>query len=231
MRVLLVEDDAKIADFVRKGLTQEGHVVDLASDGKAGLALALALAGGSREALDVIIVDIMLPGRDGLSLIREVRRRDLATPIIVVSARDAVEDRVAGLEAGADDYLTKPFSFTELHARLQALTRRAHRQAPATELRYADLTLDLRTRRVSRGDDVIDLSGKEFTLLEFLLRNAERVLSKTMILEHVWDYAFDPQTNVVDVLVCRVRNKVDRDYDAKLIHTIRGVGYVLRADA
>ncbi|MCB9535499.1 MAG: response regulator transcription factor [Myxococcales bacterium] len=225
MRVLLVEDDAKIADFVRKGLTQEGHVVDLASDGKAGLALALGV-----EALDVIIVDVMLPGRDGLSLIREVRRRDLATPIIVVSARDAVEDRVAGLEAGADDYLTKPFSFAELHARLQALTRRANRQAPATELTYADLTLDLRTRRVSRGDDVIDLSGKEFTLLEFLLRNAERVLSKTMILEHVWDYAFDPQTNVVDVLVCRVRNKVDRDYDPKLIHTIRGVGYVLRAE-
>ena len=223
MRLLLVEDDQKIGAFVEKGLRQEGHAVDWVRDGREAAAIV------ERAAYDVAIVDIMLPGLSGLELIRAVRRQRIATPIIILSARDAVADRVEGLEAGADDYLTKPFSFAELVARLNALARRATAAATAeTRLSYAGVTLDLLTRQVTRDGTALSLQAKELALLEFFLRNPERVLSKTMILQRLWDYSFDPQTNVVDVLVCRLRNKIDRDFPVKLIQTLRGVGYVLR---
>ncbi len=224
MRLLLVEDDEKIGAFVRKGLTQEGHVLDWVRTGDEGLA---ALRTGP---YDVAVVDLMLPGLSGLDLIRAARRAGLTTPLIVLSARDAVGDRVTGLEAGADDYLTKPFSFAELVARLNALARRAQVQAPATKLSYGGVTLDLPSRRVERDGVVVALQPKELALLEYFLRNPGRVLSKTMILQHIWEYAFDPQTNVVDVLVSRLRSKLDRDFGKPLIKTLRGVGYVLRQD-
>jgi two-component system, OmpR family, response regulator len=223
MRLLIVEDDQKIAVFVEKGLRQEGHAVDWVRTGNEGLA---ALTDGTPY--DVAIVDVMLPGLDGLQVIRAVRRKRVTIPIIVLSARDAVVDRVAGLEAGADDYLTKPFSFAELVARLNALARRAAGGAGETRLSYDGVTLDLLTRQVTRDGTPVSLQAKELALLEYLLRNPERVLSKTMILQQLWDYSFDPQTNVVDVLVCRLRNKIDRGYSTKLIQTLRGVGYVLR---
>jgi heavy metal response regulator len=225
MHVVLIEDDDKIGAFVSQGLQQAGHVVSWARNGDEGLAVA-------RQAnAELAIVDIMLPGRDGLSVIRELRAAKNKLPIIALSARAAVEDRVQGLEAGADDYLTKPFSFAELLARISALLRRSTNTAEAqTKLQVADLTLDVVSRRVQRGERQIELQSKEFVLLEYLLRNQGRVLSKTMILQHVWDYHFDPQTNVVDVLVSRLRSKVDRDFPQKLIHTLRGVGYVLRTE-
>jgi two-component system OmpR family response regulator len=223
MRLLIVEDDQKIGAFVEKGLRQEGHAVDWVRTGNEGVA---ALTDGTPY--DVAIVDVMLPGVGGLDAIRAARRRRIATPIIILSARDAVGDRVAGLEAGADDYLTKPFSFVELVARVNALARRASGAASETRLSYGGVTLDLLTRQVTRDGRPISLQAKELALLEYLLRSPERVLSKTMILQHIWDYSFDPQTNVVDVLVCRLRNKIDRGFPAKLIQTLRGVGYVLR---
>ncbi|HEY4188033.1 MAG TPA: response regulator transcription factor [Polyangia bacterium] len=223
MRLLIVEDDQKIGDFVEKGLRQEGHAVDWVRTGSDGLA---ALTDGTPY--DVAIVDVMLPELGGLELIRAVRRKRVAIPVIILSARDAVADRVAGLEAGADDYLTKPFSFVELVARLNALARRATGATGETRLSYGGVTLDLLSRQVTRDGAPLSLQAKELALLEYLLRNPERVLSKTMILQHLWDYSFDPQTNVVDVLVCRLRNKIDRGFATKLIQTLRGVGYVLR---
>ena len=222
MRLLLIEDDEKIGEFVRKGLIQDGHAVDWARTGDDGLD---HLISGQH---DVAIVDVMLPGKSGLDVIRDARRRKITTPVIVLSARNAVDDRIAGLEVGADDYLTKPFSFAELIARVHALLRRATAGAATMELSYAGVRLDLRTRRVERDGRHIQLQAKEFALLEYFLRNPERVLSKTMILQHVWDFAFDPQTNVVDVLVSRLRSKLDRDFPTKLIQTLRGAGYVLR---
>ena len=225
MQIVVIEDDEKIGSFVSQGMRQEGHSVAWARTGEEGLALA------RRPGVDVAIVDVMLPGKDGLSIVKELRSENNTTPVIVLSARADVGERVRGLEAGADDYLTKPFSFTELLARISAVVRRAAPRAPAaTRLEVGDLALDVITRRATRGGRLIDLQSKEFTLLEYLMRNAGRVLSKTMILQHVWDYGFDPQTNVVDVLVSRLRSKVDRDFSPKLIHTIRGVGYVLRAE-
>jgi two-component system OmpR family response regulator len=224
MNFLVIEDDDKIGSFVARGLQQEGHNVDWVKNGHEGLARA-------REAVhDALIVDLMLPGRDGMDVIRCLRQEKVSTPILVLSAKSSVDDRVAGLSGGADDYLTKPFSFAELVARLQALVRRTSTPsgAPVTSLAYADLSLDLLARRATRGGRTIDLHAKEFALLEYLLRNPDRVLSKTMILSRVWGYDFDPQTNVVDVLVSRLRTKVDRGFEPKLIHTIRGVGYVLR---
>jgi two-component system OmpR family response regulator len=224
MRLLLVEDDEKIGAFVRKGLSQEGHVLDWVRAGDEGLAALRTTP------YDAAIVDLMLPHLSGLDLIRAARDGGVATPVIVLSARDAVGDRVTGLEAGADDYLTKPFSFAELVARLNALVRRAQAQPAATRLSYAGVTLDLSSRRVERDGVPVALQPKELALLEYFLRNPGRVLSKTMILQHIWEYAFDPQTNVVDVLVSRLRSKLDRDFARPLIKTLRGVGYVLRDD-
>ncbi len=222
MRLLVVEDDATIASFIVKGLQQAGYAVDHAADGQEGLHLVLT------EPYDAAIVDLMLPKLDGLSLIQEVRRQKITLPIIILSAKRSVDDRIKGLETGSDDYLIKPFSFAELLARLQALLRRASRGTATTRLEFADLSLDLLTRQVKRGETEILLQPREFALLEYLLRQPGRVVSKTMILEHVWDLDFDPQTNVVDVLVCRLRSKIDRDFQPKLLHTIRGVGYVLK---
>jgi two-component system, OmpR family, response regulator len=222
MRILLVEDDTKIASFIIKGLKAAGYAVDYAADGEEGLNLALT------EPYDTAIIDIMLPKRDGLSLIEELRKRKIHTPVIILSARGSVGDRVKGLETGGDDYLTKPFAFSELLARVQALIRRASGASEPTTLTAADLSMNLLTREVKRKDKQIELQPMEFSLLEYLMRNAGRVVSKTMIMEHVWDYNFDPQTNVVEARICRLRDKVDRDFDRKLIHTVRGVGYVLK---
>jgi two-component system, OmpR family, response regulator len=221
MRALIIEDDKTIADFIARGLREAGFAVDVASDGEDGLHAALA------QQPDVAIVDLMLPKRDGLSLIDELRRQGRSTPVLILSARRSVDDRVRGLQAGGDDYLTKPFAFAELLARVQALVRRATRTPEATSLTVRDLTLDLLTRRVTRGGTAIDLRPREFALLEYLMRNAGKVVSKTMILSHVWEYNFDPQTNIVDVLVSRLRDKIDRPFETKLLQTVRGVGYVL----
>ena len=223
MRALVVEDDATIADFVARGLREASFAVDEAADGEAGLEAA------RRQPYDVAIVDVMLPKRDGLSLIEELRRGGVTTPVLILSARRSVDDRVRGLQAGGDDYLTKPFAFAELLARVQALVRRASRAPEPTTLTFQDLALDLLSRRVTRGGIPIDLRPREFALLEYLLRNTGKVVSKTMILSHVWEYNFDPQTNIVDVLVSRLREKIDRPFEQKLLHTVRGVGYVLRA--
>jgi len=222
MRVLVIEDDPKIAYFVIKGLEQAGFAVDHAANGEDGLHLALS------EPYDVAVIDLMLPKLDGLSLIEKLRQEKINTPVIILSARRSVADRVKGLQTGGDDYLVKPFAFSELLARVQALIRRAGDMAHPNRLAIEDLSLDLLTREVVRAGQKIDLQPREFALLEYLMRHAGRVVSKTMILEHVWDYGFDPQTNVVDVLVCRLRNKLDRDFEKKLIHTLRGVGYVLK---
>ena len=222
MRGLLVEDDATIAEFVARGLREAGFAVDHAADGDAGLTAAL------HQPYDVAIVDLMLPKRDGLSLIDELRRRGVTTPVLILSARRSVDDRVRGLQAGGDDYLTKPFAFAELLARVQALVRRATRAPEPNALTVGDLSLDLLSRRVTRGGTPIEVRPREFALLEYLMRNPGHVVSKTMILSHVWEYSFDPQTNIVDVLVSRLREKIDRPFEKKLLHTVRGVGYVLR---
>jgi DNA-binding response OmpR family regulator len=222
MRVLLIEDDRTIADFVMRGLREAGFAVDHEADGEAGLEAAL------QQSYDVAIVDLMLPRRDGLSVIDALRKRGAATPVLILSARRSVDDRVKGLQAGGDDYLTKPFAFAELLARVQALVRRASRSPEPTTLTVEDLVLDLLSRRVTRGGTALDLRPREFALLEYLMRNAGKVVSKTMILSHVWDYRFDPQTNIVDVLVSRLREKIDRPFERKLLRTLRGVGYVLR---
>ncbi len=222
MRILVVEDDEKIASFITGGLRQAGFAVDQAADGEEGLRLALA------EPYDAAVVDVMLPKLDGLALVERLRRDRVGTPVIILSARRSIDDRVKGLHTGADDYLTKPFAFAELLARIHALLRRAVGVAEPTRLVVGDLTMDLLARQVTRAEARIDLQVREFALLEYLMRNAGRPVSRPMILQHVWDYAFDPQTNVVEVLVSRVRSKVDGAFGASMIHTIRGVGYVLR---
>ncbi|MEM1058223.1 MAG: response regulator transcription factor [Verrucomicrobiota bacterium] len=224
MRVLVVEDDKKIAGFVSKGLQQAGYAVDVVGEGDTALQMGLD------NAYDAAVVDLMLPELDGLEVISRWREREVSTPVIILSAKRSVDDRVAGLQRGGDDYLIKPFSFAELLARVQALIRRSTQATETTELHYGGLKLDLIRREVERAGQRIELQSREFSLLEYLLRNTGRVLSKTMILEHVWDYSFDPQTNVVDVLVCRLRNKVDRGFEGKLIHTLRGAGYVLKEE-
>ncbi|PYI87646.1 MAG: DNA-binding response regulator [Verrucomicrobia bacterium] len=221
MRILVVEDDNKIASFVVKGLKQAGYAVDHCADGEEALILA------ETTGYDAAVVDIMLPKLDGLSLIQRLRAGKCRTPILILSAKASVDDRVKGLRAGGDDYLTKPFAFSELLARTQALIRRATQTAEPTRLAAGDLTLDLLTREVTRGKEKIELPAREFALLEYLLRNAGRAVTKTMILEHISDYSFDPQTNVVDVLVHRLRAKIDPDRTR--LQTIRGVGYVLRS--
>jgi two-component system OmpR family response regulator len=222
MRTLLVEDDVKIASFIIKGLKAAGYAVDHAHDGEEGLHLALT------EPYDTAIIDIMLPKLDGLSLIERIRKEKVNIPVIILSAKDSIDDRVKGLQTGGDDYLTKPFAFSELLARVQALIRRASGLSEPTRLTVGDLSLNLLSREVTRGGKKIDLQPIEFSLLEYLMRSAGRVVSKTMIMEHVWDYNFDPQTNVVEARICRLRDKIDRDFNKKMIHTVRGVGYVLK---
>jgi len=219
---LLVEDDVKIASFIIKGLRSAGYAVDHALDGAAGLDLALS------EPYDGVVIDIMLPKRDGLSLIRELREQKVNTPALILSAKGSVDDRVKGLETGADDYLTKPFAFSELLARVQALIRRAGGISDPTRLIVADLSVNLLSREVIRDGKNILLQPLEFSLLEYLMRHAGRIVSKTMIMEHVWDYHFDPQTNVVEARISRLRDKIDKGFEKKLIHTVRGVGYVLK---
>jgi heavy metal response regulator len=223
MRILLVEDDRKVASFIRKGLTEEGYAVDVAHDGEAGLLMGLD------RLHDVIVLDVMLPGKPGFQVLRELRQAKVATPVLLLTARDAVEDKVQGLDAGADDYLTKPFAFAELLARVRALLRRG-KAAQAPALQAADLILDPAARTVKRGGETIPLTNREFALLEYFLRNPGRVLTRTMIAEHVWDYSFDAGTNVIDVYVNYLRKKIDAGREPKLIHTVRGVGYVLKTD-
>ena len=224
MRLLVVEDDPKIASFIVKGFKEGGFAVDHCADGGEGLSFAL------EEPYAAAIVDIMLPGMDGLSLVQELRKNKVMTPVLLLSAKASVDDRVRGLRSGGDDYLTKPFSFVELLARVEALVRRSTATAEPTSLTVGDLTLDLQARKITRAGKPIDLQAREFSLLEYLMRNAGKVVSKTMILSHIWDYTFEPQTNVVDVLVCRVRNKIDKGFEKQRIKTLRGLGYILEAD-
>jgi len=223
MRILVVEDDKKIAAFVVNGLKQSCFSVDHASDGDEALSYFRAVA------YDAAVLDVMLPKLDGLSLLRRLRDEKNLVPVLILSAKASVENRVAGLQAGGDDYLTKPFAFSELLARVQALIRRATHAVEPAKLSAGDVTMDLLSREVTRSGQRIELQSREFALLELMLRNPGRPITKTMILEHIWDYNFDPQTNVVDVLVHRLRAKVDKDFPVKLIQTIRGVGYVLKA--
>jgi two-component system OmpR family response regulator len=222
MRILLVEDDPKIASFILKGLRAESFAVDHARDGREGLHLALT------EPYAAAVIDIMLPEMNGLELIQTMRRERVMIPVLILSAKGEVEDRVRGLQLGADDYLAKPFAFSELLARLQALIRRSSDAGEPVRLRVADLSLNLITREVIRAGRRIDLQPLEFALLAYLMRSAGRVVSKTMIMEHVWDYYFDPQTNVVESRIYKLREKIDKPFDVKLIHTVRGVGYVLK---
>ncbi|MBE0575568.1 MAG: response regulator transcription factor [Desulfuromonadales bacterium] len=221
MRILLVEDDDRTAQFVKKGFSQAGYAVDRAGDGIEGLFMAQSAP------YDVAVVDIMLPRLDGLSLIERLRKEKIKLPIIVLSAKKTVDDRIVGLQTGGDDYLVKPFAFSELLARVQALLRRSQLQEEPTRLTVNNLTMDIVRRKVFRDEREIELQQREFALLEYLMRNAGRVVSKTMIMEHVWDYNFDPESNVVESRICRLREKIDKSFSHKLIHTIHGVGYLL----
>ena len=222
MRILVVEDDEKIAFFITRGLKQSGFAVDYAGNGEDGLHLALT------DQYDAAIIDIMLPKLDGLSLIEKIRREKVNVPVIILSAKRSVDERVRGLQTGGDDYLTKPFAFSELLARVQALIRRGSNIVEPTTITVGDISIDLLTRKVVRSGKIIELQSREFALLEYLMRNAGRIISKTMVIDHLWGYDFEPQANVVDVLLCRLRNKVDRDFEKAMIHTIRGAGYVLK---
>lgn len=223
MKILVIEDDRETADYVRKGLEEAGHVVDVAANGRDGLFLA---AG---EPFDLIVADRRLPGVDGLSIVRTIRAGGVKTPVLFLTTMSGVGDRVEGLEAGADDYLVKPFAFAELVARANALTRRPPMAAVETVLRVANLEMDLIARKVRRGGQDIDLQPREFRLLEFLMRHAGRTVTRTMLLEGVWDFHFDPRTNIVETHISRLRSKVDKGFDAELIETVRGAGYRIRA--
>ena len=224
MKLLIVEDDKKIGSFIEKGMREAGYFVDVCTDGRTGLEQART------GEYDAAIIDVMLPKLDGLELIETLRREKNVTPVLILSAKQSVDDRIKGLQTGGDDYMVKPFSFSELLARIQALIRRNRNHIEETVLEYQNLSMDLLRRTVRRDGKKIELPSKEYALLEYMMRNPEMVISKTSILERVYDYSFDPQTNVVDVLVCRLRNKIDREFDEKLIHTIRGMGYVLKTD-
>ncbi len=221
MRLLLVEDDDRVASYLIKGLEQAGYVLVYCRDGLEGLQVA------STESFAAAIVDVSMPRLDGLEMVSELRRRNVLTPVLILSARASVDDRVRGLQEGGDDYLTKPFAYSELLARVQALIRRHSRESTPTTLKLADLSLDLLTRKVYRAGQHVDLQPREFALLEYLLRNRGRVVTKTMIMEHVWEYNFDPRTNVVEARIYKLRGKIDRPFDKPLIHTMRGVGYVM----
>lgn len=223
MRILVIEDDQETRDYLVQGLAQSGHRIEAASDGKDGLFLALD------QEFDAMVVDRMLPGLDGLSIVETVRKSGQRTPILILSALGEVDDRVEGLRRGGDDYLVKPFAFSELEARLQALVRRGDGETAETRLQVADLEMDLLAHQVMRAGYEIELQPREFRLLECLMRHSGQVVTRTMLLEKVWDYHFDPQTNVIDVHVSRLRRKIDKDFDQPLIHTVRGVGYALRA--
>jgi len=225
MRILLVEDDVDAAGYLVKGLTESGHVIEHAEDGERGLQLAIA------NAYDSMIIDRMLPKRDGLSLIEELRRMGNMTPVLILSALDDVDERVTGLKAGGDDYLTKPYQLSELTARLQALTRRAQTGVQGTVLHVGDLTLDLIRHKVTRAGQSINLQPREFRLLEYLMQHTGQVVTRSMLLENVWDYHFDPQTNVIDVQISRLRGKIDKDFNSPLLHTVRGAGYKLQEAA
>jgi len=223
MRLLVVEDEKKVSGFIRKGLQEEGYAVDVAFDGKTGLQMAMD------RVHDLIVLDINLPGMDGLSLLHELRAAKVSTPVLLLTVRANIEDKVLGLDAGADDYLTKPFAFRELVARIRALLRR-QTEAKLPLLRFADLTLDPARHMVLRGARKLDLTAKEYALLDYFIRNPGRVLTRTMIADHVWDYNFDSMTNIIDVYVNYLRRKIDSDREHKLIHTVRGVGYVLKEE-
>ncbi len=223
MQILVIEDDANTARYLQKGLTESGHSIDHAPDGKDGLFMAM------QGRYDVLIVDRMLPGLDGLAIIQTLRAASDQTPVLILSALGEVDDRVKGLKAGGDDYLVKPFAFSELLARLEALARRKDIAQAETVLQVGDLTMDLLSRTVKRAGRHIDLQPREFRLLEFLLRHAGQVVTRTMLLEGVWDYHFDPQTNVIDVHISRLRSKIDKGFSHALLHTVRGAGYCLRA--
>ena len=222
MRILVVEDEKKVASFIKKGLEEEGYAVDVAADGEEGLAMALA------RVHDLLILDIRLPKMDGLRVLQALRQDHVTAPVLLLTVRATIEDKVLGLDAGADDYLTKPFAFQELVARVRALLRR-RAEAEPTVLQIGDLRLDPARRIVCRGGEKIDLTPREFALLDYFMRNPGRVLTRTMIAEHVWDYSFDTSTNVIDVYVNYLRKKIDTDRAPKLLHTVRGVGYVLKA--
>jgi two-component system, OmpR family, response regulator len=221
MKILVIEDDEKTASFIIKGLSQAGYLADHAVNGENGLFMAQTVS------YDAAVVDIMLPMLDGISLVKRLRADKNMTPVIFLSAKGSTEDRIKGLQAGGDDYLPKPFAFSELTARLQAILRRASTTLEPTTLTASDLTLDLIKRKVYRSGVEIELQTKEFALLEYLIRNKGRVISKTMIIENVWNYSFDPQTNVVEARICHLRDKIDRDFEHKLIQTIRGAGYII----
>jgi len=225
MRILVIEDDAQTALYLRKGLEEGGYTVDWTGDGRDGLFMAAS------ERYDLIVVDRMLPNADGLSIIKVLRTQGIRTPIMILSALGQVDDRVKGLEAGADDYLVKPYAFSELMARVEALLRRGNVSAPDTMLRVADLEMNLLSRTVIRGGHSIELKPREFRLLEYLMRHADQVVTRTMLLEAVWDYHFDPQTNVIDVHISRLRQKIDKGFRNPLLHTVRGAGYSLRANS
>ena len=223
MRILIIEDDLETASYIKKGVEEAGHVADHAADGRDGLLLA------STEQYDVLIIDRMLPEVDGLTIVKTIRASENNTPVLILSALGEVDDRVRGLKAGADDYLVKPFAFSELMARLEALLRRKEVDAPETRLQVDDLQLDLLSREVTRNRRTLDLQPREFRLLEYLMRHHGQVVTRTMLLEKVWDYHFDPQTNIIDVHISRLRAKIDKGFDKPLLHTVRGSGYVLRA--
>ena len=222
MKILIIEDDRSISSFIIKGLKEAGFTVDSAIDGEDGYMKLLTAV------YDAAVVDIMLPGMDGLTVIEKIRAKNINTPIIILSAKREVDDRVIGFQKGGDDYLTKPFSFSELLVRIQALIRRSQKTETLTYLECNDLQMDLISHSVFRGETKIELQPKEFSVLEYLLRNKERVISKTLMMEAVWDYNFDPQTNIVDVVISRLRSKIDKGFDKKLLHTVRGIGYVLK---
>ncbi len=221
MRILLIEDEKKVARFISKGLIEESYAVDVAYDGEEGLFLAEV------NDYDLIILDIMLPRKDGFEVLKTLRNKGFITPVIMLTARDELESKIQGLDLGADDYMTKPFAFSELMARIRAIMRRKQEKAD-NRLQLGDLVIDAVTRTVTRGNKPVELTNKEYALLEYFIRNPGRVLSRTMIAEHVWDYQFDPMTNVIDVYVNYLRQKIDKGFEKKLIHTIRGVGYVIR---
>jgi len=222
MKLILIEDDQVIADFITRGMKEAGFAVDHMVDGQSGLNTIL------NNNYDVAIIDLMLPKLDGLSIISRIRKKNINIPIIILSAKRSVDERISGLQSGADDYLTKPFSFSELLARVDALIRRSNNVVESTTLSINDLSLDLLARTAERAGKKIDLQPKEFALLEYLIRNTGRVVSKTMIMERVWDYNFDPQTNVVEARICKLRDKIDKNFETPLIHTVRGLGYVLK---